>query len=60
MRIVGEYFAKAAAFDALAAVEPDRVRREHYANQATYYRSLAQERRWKLAAKALEGRKPAA
>ena len=60
MRIVSEYLAKAAAFDALAAFEHDQARRKHYADRAAHYRSLARERRWKLAAKALESRQPAA
>ena len=56
MRIVGEYLAKAAAFDALTAFERDPAVKQHYAEQARYYRQLAQERQWMLATQAMKFR----
>jgi hypothetical protein len=53
MRITGEYLAKSAAFEALAATERDPTAKKHYADQAQYYRQVAQERRWTLAKQAL-------
>jgi hypothetical protein len=49
MRIVGEYLAKAAAFEALSATERNPGIRKHYSDLARYYSGLAQERRWALA-----------
>jgi hypothetical protein len=53
MRIVGEYLAKAAVFEALSATASS-TERKHYADLASYYRKLAQERRWMLATQDLK------
>jgi hypothetical protein len=60
MRIVGEYLAKAAAFEALTAVERDPALKQQYADQKQYYRQLAQERQWMLATQAIKFRTLAA
>jgi len=54
MRIVGEYLAKVAVFDALSAMDRDPEAKKHYTDLARYYRELAQERQWQLATQALD------
>ena len=48
MRIVGEYLAKAAVFEALNASERNPETKRQYADLASYYSDLAQQRRWML------------
>jgi hypothetical protein len=54
MRIVGEYLAKAAVFEAMTDYETDPVDKERYAALAATYRRLARERQWTLAKRAME------
>jgi hypothetical protein len=61
MRIVGEYLAKAATFEALSTFESNPTIKMHYGEQASYYRRLAQERQWMLAKQTMADRRlPAA
>ena len=53
MRVVGQYLAKAAVYEALADSESDPVQKANYADLVAYYRSLAQERQWERAKDAM-------
>jgi hypothetical protein len=58
MRIVGEYLARAAVYEAMAATEADPSNKRTYADLASRYTHLARERRWKLATEALAASLP--